>query len=517
MIARAGNWLLGLTVAAWLTATPYLLARLGAPVPVELARIDGPHIYVGIALAVVLALKVHQLHFGGALAKMRGVLAYQRWLSLGLLVTYGGVLMSGALLALPWPATTERQLVNFHLLTAGWAGVVTLAHIARYFARRVALPAIDARLVAGLVIVLLPALLFAAAPRSASPLSRLGAGASWQPAAQNQPPVTRLARLPGGDLVAVGGGLEVSRDNGQTWQSDPELGGTIVRAIAAPSSGSPVYIATERGVMSAPSAVGPYAATGLKVFADSILVDVDGRIWAGGAGLWSSSDGGATWSPAEGGLTPEGSIWSIGRFNGELLAGGTTGVYRWDGSRWQQTSTLRSVYSLDAGPDGEVWASSMGYGLQVLRNGRWETMDSGLSAHNHGGASRAIHVDGYTWLGGDRAMVATMDNGVAESTDGGATWSQPAPGFRPGGVWQLMVVGDRVLAATDTGLYWYPLNLAPAPGLAWWLAMILSAVAITLAAAAFALRPAAARLERAPAGVAGTLEDTFSAVLARPS
>jgi hypothetical protein len=485
--ARLGLALVAITGAAWVTALPYLLVRLGFGFALPLARVDGPHVFIGAALALLLLAKTLELHLGGLLGRLQGVLRWHRWLSLGLLATYGGVLLSGLLLLLPLPGGVQRQLVNLHLLTAAWAAVVTAVHAGRYLLRRLPPGIADLRFRAAVGLIVLPGVALVLAPAAVSPLAQLGAGAGWRPVGPAGTFTSRVMRLDGGRLVAIGTGVWTSDDLGASWSAVPGVADRLVRALAVTPGGGPVYLGTDAGVLEAAAVGGPYHQVGPDGLMETVLVDPadSQRVWAGGRGLWESPDGGATWVPAVAGLVPKGYIWTLGRFGGTLYAGGSTGIYAWTGYEWQQVSAMAGVYSLDTGPGGEIWASSMGQGLAVLRDGRWQPASTGLSPHGHG--SRAVHVDGYTWLGGGRAVAATMDSGVAISNDGGANWTELTPGWQPGDVWQVLPTSDGLLAATDTGLYAYRFPAAPSAPAGWWLLLGAGVLTATAAAAALGL------------------------------
>ena len=53
-------------------------------------------------------------------------------------------------------------------------------------------------------------------------------------------------------------------------------------------------------------------------------------------------------------------------FDGTVFASDVNGVYRWTGSRWEQSSSQRAVVSLDPSSDGRLYASSMGQGVEVF-------------------------------------------------------------------------------------------------------------------------------------------------------
>jgi hypothetical protein len=135
----------------------------------------------------------------------------------------------------------------------------------------------------------------------------------------------------------------------------------------------------------------------------------------------------------------------------------------------------------------------MGGGLAVRRDGAWTSSSSGLAAH--GGS--AIHVTSFADLGGGRSLATLMKGGLAESLDGGASWSQLTPAFTAGPVWAALPLGSRVLLATDTGLMlyaWPPAAPAPAPW--WWVLVLVGSLGLVLAAVRLAM------LEPAPAAAA---------------
>jgi hypothetical protein len=485
-----------LLAAAWLTALPYLLVRLGLPGLVPISSVDGPHAFVGLAAVGLLTVKVVDLvRHRAAIAAWR-MPPWQRWLSRSLAYLYAAVVVTGLLLALPLPAVYRTALVNLHLLTAAWALLATVPHLLIHL-RGLAALLPSPRVTGGLLLVLLPALLLAAYPVAFSPLAELGSGGSWQPVGKPGNWTFRLLALPDGRLLALGDGVFVSADQGRTWNAEPAPSTLVFSASQLPDGS--LVMGTADGLLVAPGADGPYTSVAVPslpvtaVYADPAQ---PGRLWIGGHGIWASPDGGASWKPDVTGLVAQGTVWSLGRHGGVLTAGMTTGVYTQasDSSAWVRSLALNQVISLDEGAGG-LWASSMGGGLAVRSGGGWRISDSGMASHG----SSAIHVTSFTDLGSGRALATLMKGGVDESLDGGQSWFQLSPGFAPGPVWAALPLGPRLLVATDTGLFLYSWpTTAPWPPLVWWLAVLLSSLATALAAAMLTMREPVPEAEARP-------------------
>lgn len=481
----AGIALIVLLAAGWLTALPYLLVRLGLPDPVPVANIDGPHAFLGLAAAGLLAVKIVDLARRQVSVASWRMSPWQRWLSRSLAYLYGAVVLTGLLLALPWPATFRTDLVNLHLLSAAWALLATLPHLVIHLRGRLGALRPDRRLIGGLLLVLLPALALTAVPVALSPLAELGSGGSWQPVGKAGGWMFRLLRLNDGRLLAAGAGVWVSADQGRTWSVAP-TGPTLVFAVATLPGGG-LLLGTSDGLLRSPGPDGPYTPVAVpSVPVTAVYVDpgTAGRILIGGHGIWASSDAGGHWSQDVNGLVAQGTVWSIGRHGGVLMAGMTTGVYESTPAGWRRTLALNQVISLDDGAGG-LWASSMGGGLAEREAGSWRISDVGMASHG----SSLVHVTSFTDLSSGHALATMMRGGVDESLDGGRSWFQLSPGFAPGPVWAALPLGSRILVATDSGLFLYnPPPPAPVPSALWWLIVLLGSVGTVLAAAMLTMR-----------------------------
>ncbi len=475
-----GLALVALVAALWLTGLPYLAVRLGLPAPVPLVRVDGPHASIGIGLAVVLAIKTARLRLRVPVAEVPDLLPWQRWLSSSLLFLYALVLLSGAATALAWPAPVRRDLVDLHLLTSVWAGLATLLHL---LARRRLLPAVVRwRSAAVLGLLLAPGLGAAAVPGAVAPLTQLGEGSTWTAMGAPRSSFYRLLPLSEHRLLAAGVGLWLSRDDGRTWRAVPGPGGALLFSLSRGAGGS-VYAAGPDGLFVADDAVGPYRRLAVPTSeVDAVLWDArTGTLWVGGRGVWRRSAPG-TWVRSDAGL-PAGTVWALGEDRGRLYAAASDGVYRWEGGAWGRSLRLPAAVMVEA-RGGRLWAGSMGGGLWVRRDGRWQVSDAGMAAHGSSG----IHVPALALAGRERAFAGSMGEAVFASLDGGASWYPFGPGFQPGGIWSIVVLHGRILVATDTGLFAYRLPSTAPPGPGWWLLLAASAPAAALLAPA--LRPA---------------------------
>jgi hypothetical protein len=468
-----GALLVGLVAAGWASAVPYLVVRAGAGSPVGLAAADTAHVGIGLALAAVLAVKV--------LAPRRGRGAetapepWWRWVSVGAGLAYGAVVATGLGALAPLSAPAREAWGEVHLIVAAWALAPTAAHAWAYRRRLSGLWWRSGRRArrAALALGLLAAAVAGVAaghPRAASAWARAGAGGSWARAS----PRVFLDRLvvlgpPGSPLLAGGAGLFLGT-GGRFRRLGPFSWSELVLGLAT-GPGRRVWVGTTSGLWQAPAPTGPYRR--VASFPSGVVhaVAPDPR----GAGLWASSrggffyspDGGRQWLSRDRGVGQPDTVWALAFWDGSLYGSDASAVYRWTGHSWVTSSHQFGVVSLDASPGG-LLASSMGDGLRRLSGGRWLPAGAGLPAHAHAGL-RGTHVVSVT-AQGQRAWAGTMVDGAAASTDGGNSFTLAWPQLGASGVvWRVQPAGpDRLVAATDSGLYSYrlPPGLPAGPG--WW-------------------------------------------------
>jgi hypothetical protein len=500
-LGALGASLVLLVSLAWLTGAAYVLVRLNLPSPVQLAVVDALHVYVGIASIAFFAAKVARVGFRQQVDGVPDLLLWHRWVSWSLLVLYSGVYLTGVALLIPFPAEGRQSLGNAHLLLSVWAAVPTTLHAWHH--RRWALPFVPRRprrmprrfLVAVAVAIVL-ATAFVVTPRAMSLLAQVGAGNSWAASALRGVFLDRMERTADGQtLVAGGEGLYARSLQGGSWHR-VAFPAELILGLATPKGPVAVYVGTGTGLYASATVDGPYRRLPFpsrEVHAIAVDPLDSNVVWASSRqGFWRSTDAGVHWTNESSGIEAPPTAWAISYFDGTVFASDVNEVYRWTGSSWEQISRQRAVVSLDPTSDGRLFASSMGQGVKVFSNGRWQSSDSGLAA-NHGGV-RVIHVDSITAVPSGRAYASMMLDGTATSIDAGQSWTRMRAGLPLGAVWRIVPVDSGLVAATDQGVYAYRLPVVESPGIVWWLALI--ATAVLVGAAAVGLAALAARSGR---------------------
>jgi hypothetical protein len=495
-VGALGASLVLLVSLAWLTGVAYLLARLTLPAPFQLAAVDAVHVYVGIASIAFFAAKVARVGLHQRVDGVPELVLWHRWVSWSLLVLYAGVYLTGVALLIPLPAAGRQSLANAHLLLSVWAAVPTTWHIWHH--RRWAVPfvprphrPVPSRFLIGAAVVIVPAAAFLMTPRAVSLLAQVGAGSTWTSSAVPGVFLDRLELTADGQtLVAGGEGLYARSVHGGTWHRI-SFPAELILGLATPKGPAAVYIGTSTGVYAGASVDGPYRRLSFParevhgIAVDPLDSDI---IWASSRqGFWRSTDAGVHWTNESAGIEEQPTAWAIAYVGGTLFASDVAAVYRWTGSSWKQSSGQGAVVSLDPISDGRLFASSMGQGVKVFSNGGWQSSDSGLAA-NHGGV-RVIHVDSVTAVPGGRTYAAMMLDGTATSIDAGQSWTRIRAGLPLGAVWRIVPVDSGLIAATDHGVYTYPLPVIERPGPVWWLALLAAAILFGAAAVGLASLP----------------------------
>ena len=458
--------LLGL---AWGTGTVYLLVRAYLAIPIPLVFIDSVHVYVGIASMVffIEAIARGRPETGETQPEPRQRLW---WVLLAALVT---LYASGALAVLPWPVSVRQILVNAHLLSAVGAAPLTTRYLWEYRPRtaRIGLPV-------AVLVLFLPLVALLALPRAVAPLTQSGAGAAWTAAGLHRVFLDRLAITQnGGSIVAGGNGLYLGLPGNNMWRRLPLTG--LVLGLALPRGPIAAYVGTEDGLYATRDINGPYRRLPFPAReVHGIAVDPSDTniVWATSrAGIWRSTDLGEHWTAQSAGVASPEEAWALSYFDGTPFASDAGAVYRWNGTRWTISSDQRFVVALDVSSDGgRLFASSMGQGVRVFDKHAWTEADQGL-AGNHAGTP-ATHVVSVTDLADGRTLAATMLDGVGVSTDSGRAWIKLRSGLPVGTVWRVLLLKERLVAATDQGVYAYPGKRDTAAGPGWWLLMVVGSL-----------------------------------------
>jgi hypothetical protein len=485
-IATLGVSLTALVGLAWLTAIPYLAARIGVPSLLHLSVADGLHVVAGSAGAVFLLAKVWRVGLRRRVKGVSKLLLWQRWVSWSLLLLYGAVLVTGTVALLPLDGGVRKGMTHAHLLFSVWAIVPTIWHLWHYrlWARQLlgrlgGVP--SRRLQAGLLAALLPALWVLAVPKGASQLSEVGAGPAWQPAGLEGVSLSQVTATPGGgELLAAGDGLYVSQD-GRHWRHEElPLPASVDRqpaqpvlALATSAPSGDVYVATDDALFRAPRPEGPYTALPFKgarlrgLATDPVNPHV---LWtATSIGPERSVDAGQTWVAYPEGLGKPGEASAVAFLDEDVYVSDSTGIYRFDSasSSWRQSAEETSVVDLREGDGPRLYASSTTEGVSVLDDGHWAQLHVTSESRRHGLSTGAAGALSATELGG-RLYAAGTPDGVSASADQGSTWFALGAGLAQGSVRQLTHFRDWLWVATDDGLFrmqWLPTQPAD-PG--WW-------------------------------------------------
>lgn len=193
----------------------------------------------------------------------------------------------------------------------------------------------------------------------------------------------------------------------------------------------------------------------------ALLLDAD-AVWAGGIGGVAAFDGG-TWTPRVAGLTV-GSVTTLTRVGGALIAGGTDGLARSedDGEHWQPcpiAGGTATITALAASPtvekDGMMIAASLNMGTLRSDDGgkRWEVSAFGLQSYE---------VLALIWTA-DGALIAGTTDGLYRSPNFGRAWKleqecDPVTAITqlPNGDLLAALETGALLVSRDRGVTWTP-------------------------------------------------------------
>ncbi len=266
--------------------------------------------------------------------------------------------------------------------------------------------------------------------------------------------------------VAIGVGIFVSHDAGETWKHAWKTKGQIGTMVVHPRNadiafaavlGSPFGPNADRGVYRTTDGGASWKQV-LKIDANTGASDVaidpqrPAIVYAGtwqarrqpwhlstagkGSGLHRSSDGGDTWEKVESDDLPEGDWGKVGIAIAPsdsqrlyaLIEAREGGLFRSDdgGASWkrqnahralQQRSWYYQTMTIDPGNPDIVWFPQ----VPLLRS-----IDGGKTIHQVDGTRHGDHHDVWIDPKDTRRLIVGSDGGIDVSRDGGKTWFAPA-------------------------------------------------------------------------------------------
>ena len=205
-------------------------------------------------------------------------------------------------------------------------------------------------------------------------------------------------------------------------------------------------------------------------------------IYAGGSGVFKSTDGGSTWRAANNGLTNT-RVYSlaIDPTNTQTIYVGTgRGVFKSTdgGSSWNPTGLIDiNVVSLAIDPSNtQVIYAGVGSSVFKSSDGglTWSAISNGLKDGEVN--SLVIDPSNTQVIYAGTSDIAGVGSGVFKSTDGGSTWSQMSNGLTNSWVNSLAIDpantqviyagtsdyiqrGGGVFKSTNGGISWYAMNI----------------------------------------------------------
>ncbi|MBM3128965.1 MAG: hypothetical protein FJ009_10150 [Chloroflexi bacterium] len=311
-----------------------------------------------------------------------------------------------------------------------------------------------------------PGVMFAGAD-SGVYLTRDG-GARWSFVSQglpDDPKVNALVTLPDANVVLAGtnSGIYRTRDAGSTWTSvDPRLANQIIHALVSdPQNPNAIYAATAETVLRSDNAGETWNNAGAdlksaRVWALAFAPDAATLYAATDAGIYASRDRGARWQLNSEGL-PEGvrpqSIVVTAR---GLLAGTAQGIYRSrDAKTWSPVGgDLSSAFARPLAGD----PTQPDRVLAVVPQGIAKTTDGGATWSLLANPLRELPIRSLL-LSDKNVIYAGTARGVLKSSDEGALWQSLNTGFVSTTIHQLLALPGQtslLFAATPFGLYRTP-------------------------------------------------------------
>ncbi len=241
-------------------------------------------------------------------------------------------------------------------------------------------------------------------------------------------------------------GIRKSSDGGASWQAVYEAGG--IGGITADADDPANVYAVRRGV-------------------------------GGGSAFLVSSDRGATWTSWPVSIRFYAQEIALGWEAGVLYLGGGDGIVRTTdfGETWTSLKVPPSVLQLATNParPGQLFAvvSATVVGANGLANGLWISDDAGETwtvrteprfIHRFALDPRDSSGATFAFSAGNRGVEAPVPENIYWTTDRGASWRPlGALPTRPGAVVpnEMVIAGDRLFAATNSGLWATPLPALP--------------------------------------------------------
>lgn len=297
-------------------------------------------------------------------------------------------------------------------------------------------------------------------------------GAHWQSVSKglpDDPTITALAIMYDPQVVLAGtnSGIYRTRDGGANWTAvDPRLTNQIVYAfLSDPQNPNLLYAGTATTILRSDNGGDTWSDIGadlksVRVWA--LATDATTLYAATDAGIFASRDRGAHWQASAEGLPENARPQSIVVTTRGLLAGTTQGIYRSrDGKSWSAIggslsgAFARPLVNDPSQPD-RVFA--------VVREGIAKTTDGGATWTLLANPLREMSILALALSDKNVIYVGTA-RGVLKSSDEGATWQILNTGFVSTNVQQLLMLpGDAnlLLAATQLGLH-----LSPDRGVTW--------------------------------------------------